>query len=660
MALFSCVVVACGGGGGGGSNNSGSTGVTTPVDNSVGRVDVAPTAPITLQSGATATLSASAFTRDGRSVSSASFTWLSSNDAVASVSGGVITAKLVGTASITATSGSVSSSAVTVTVTPGAAAQLGVRTQPSGAASAVALTVQPVIEVRDAAGNLVSTASTAVTVAVASGGGTLAGTVTATAVAGIASYTDLAITGLVGARTLQFSATGLTAATSNSFTLTAGAASKLSIRTQPVAGTAYAVFPTPPVLEIQDAAGNLTASTATVTATIAAGGGTLSGASVNSASGVSTFSALTVLGTAGARTLTFSSAGLPAVTSVSFNVAVAPPAIIKLSSDISALSASLGSNPAATTVSVTNTGVFPLTNLRVQSVTYTPASPAGWLVTSFTAGTDAPASLRLTVTAASLAIGSYSAAVVLAGDGAAATKTLTVNLTVTPLGVNSFGTSANRVSILAPGATLTPGLQTTLNGAVSTPDPTVTYISRSTAIATVDASGRITAVAPGQGWIVAASTQSNNDSVLVIVPRNTGLVLRTDMTKYNYRIGDTITVKVIADTRGATLGAATVTFTWPVYIGSAGTFGSLAYIDAVAGASTMSPLFSVDNTLNVIRINANSTAGATGVVELATIRFRIIKSGLNTFYVNGVELLGIDLSDLLTTASLTQYPVLVP
>jgi hypothetical protein len=159
------LVLSCGGGGGG---NSGG-GPTAPVDNSVGRVDISPTGSLALVSGATSTLSATAFTKSNQSLGASGITWASSNDAVASVSGGVVTAKLVGNATITASSGSVSSVGVTVTVAAGAASQLGIRTQPADAASAATMTTQPVIEVRDAAGNLIVTSTASVTVAIAGG-----------------------------------------------------------------------------------------------------------------------------------------------------------------------------------------------------------------------------------------------------------------------------------------------------------------------------------------------------------------------------------------------------------------------------------------------------------------------------------------------------------
>src|SRR5207245_1525986 len=119
----------------------------------------------------------------------------------------------------------------TVNVTAGAAAQLAVtaphtRTVQDG----VAITQQQVIQLQDAAGNPVSQSGTAVTATIATGGGTLGGTATATTTAsGTATFTNLAITGLVGPRTLNFTATGLTAVTSGTVTVISGAATQIAV-----------------------------------------------------------------------------------------------------------------------------------------------------------------------------------------------------------------------------------------------------------------------------------------------------------------------------------------------------------------------------------------------------------------------------------------------
>src|SRR5213076_2861714 len=208
----------------------------------------------------------------------------------------------------------------TIALGAGAATQLTVTTQPSSTAQGgVAFAQQPVIQVRDASGNAVSQAGVTVTAAIATGGGTLGGTLTATTTAGgTASFTNLSISGAAGDRTLSFSATGLTPAVSGTITVGAGAATQLTLTTQPSTTAQSGVaFAQQPVVQLRDGAGNaVSQSGVTVTAVIATGGGTLGGTlpAVTNGSGVATFTNLSISGTAGDRTLSFSATGLtPAV-----------------------------------------------------------------------------------------------------------------------------------------------------------------------------------------------------------------------------------------------------------------------------------------------------------------------------------------------------------
>src|SRR5205823_6211601 len=123
----------------------------------------------------------------------------------------------------------------TITVGAGAATQVTHTTQPSATAqSGDAFAQQPVVQLRDGAGNPVSQSGVTVTAAIATGGGTLGGTLTATTTAaGTASFTNLSISGTTGDRTLSFSATGLTPAVSGTITVGAGAATQLTLTTQP-------------------------------------------------------------------------------------------------------------------------------------------------------------------------------------------------------------------------------------------------------------------------------------------------------------------------------------------------------------------------------------------------------------------------------------------
>jgi Big-like domain-containing protein len=117
----------------------------TVVDNTPASVTLSPSGPLSIASGSTTTVTATAAAKDGHAVSP-SFTWTSGDQTIATVSGGVITAIKTGTTTITATA-SPASASVQVTVNPGPATQLAVRTQPVGAPIGTPLATQPVIEI---------------------------------------------------------------------------------------------------------------------------------------------------------------------------------------------------------------------------------------------------------------------------------------------------------------------------------------------------------------------------------------------------------------------------------------------------------------------------------------------------------------------------------
>lgn len=115
-----------------------------------------------------------------------------------------------------------------VSVTAPAVRALAVATQPQGASPGVVLTTQPVVQVQsngvlDATDN-----STVITASIANGTGTsgavLAGTTTVTAVAGVATFTDLSVDKAGANYQLRFTATGVPDITSGTFSIvTAGA-----------------------------------------------------------------------------------------------------------------------------------------------------------------------------------------------------------------------------------------------------------------------------------------------------------------------------------------------------------------------------------------------------------------------------------------------------
>ena len=183
------------------------------------------------------------------------------------------------------------------------------------------------VQIQDAGGNLITTSTASVTLAIGTnpGGGTLSGTKTRAAFNGVATFSNLSIDKVGTGYTLTAVSTGLTGSTSAAFNITAGAAKKLAFGTQP-SNTAGGAPITPAVtVQILDAQGNLTTSTAPVVIAIGtnAGGGTLSGTmTVAAVAGVATFGNLFINKTGTGYTLTAARAGLTGATSSAFNITV--------------------------------------------------------------------------------------------------------------------------------------------------------------------------------------------------------------------------------------------------------------------------------------------------------------------------------------------------
>jgi hypothetical protein len=242
---------------------------------------------------------------------------ISSGGSSVTITTPVYSAADIMTLTASATAGMTGLTAVTsgnITFSAGAATKGVLTTQPSGAVNGVALSTQPVVQLQDASSNNVSTAGVNVVASIASGTGVLGETTTvATNASGIATFTNLVITGTAGNFTLAFKPTSLTVATSNSFALTAGALDHFaisSISSPQTAGTAIIGI----TLTAKDANNNtVTSFTGTVTYSGTAGitgtsaaftAGQLTGVSVTPTN-VGTGKTLIVTGSAKTGTATF-------------------------------------------------------------------------------------------------------------------------------------------------------------------------------------------------------------------------------------------------------------------------------------------------------------------------------------------------------------------
>jgi hypothetical protein len=479
---------------------------------------------------------------DGRTIS-ASVVWSADDPSIVSVALGSITGVKAGTTNVTARAGTVSAS-IGVTVTPGAAFQLGLRTQPIGGTIGGALNTQPVVEIRDAAGNLVSSASATVTAALASGGGTLSGTLVVATTGGVATFGDLAIAGAAGARTLVFTTPTLIGTTSNQFTMT------------------------PP-----------------------------------------------------------------------------PTPIISLDKSTVSFATRANHTPTAATISITNPGAQPLVGMTIDPVAYGTGEPTGWLVPTLST-INAPAVMTLSVNMAGLNPGTYHATIRLNGPGAPnSPAAITVSLLVVPDYDVTLGSSSEKVHVIDIGDTFSPTFTVAgPNGPVS--GVTVTTASRSPSVATVTSDGKITAKSAGDAWIVALSDFSSDSVFVIVAASKTAPILRTDLTTYINKIGDTAVVHVLLDTRGTTVGAARLDADISFLPGT-------VLVSAASGSQA--PIFTISS--GVVHMSIANATGFTGIVNLITVKVVSRSAGSGLLFLYALDVSGVDGSSLTGQSQSTRVPV---
>jgi hypothetical protein len=165
-----------------------------------------------------------------------------------------------------ATSGSIAVSA-------SAANKLAITQTPTTGTAGQALGTALKVSVEDSSGNVVTTNTSTVIIAVASGPGAFASgsTTSVAAVSGVAAFSNL-IFDTAGTYTLGVSDGSLTGATSATITVSSGAASKLVVTQAPTTGTAGQALGTALKISVEDAFGNVVAAnSSTVAVTVASG-----------------------------------------------------------------------------------------------------------------------------------------------------------------------------------------------------------------------------------------------------------------------------------------------------------------------------------------------------------------------------------------------------
>ncbi|MEO8261254.1 MAG: S26 family signal peptidase [Pseudolysinimonas sp.] len=228
----------------------------------------------------------------------------------------------VGSYTLTATSGTLQSAVSAPISIFNTASKLVFVVSPGSTASGVDFAAQPVVAIQDSTGNTTSGTSSITLAITTPAGATLSCTTNPrSAVNGTATFTGCDI-GKAGTYTLRATASGLTAATSATFTITAGPASRLSFTSSPSSSTSSTVFSSQPVVAVFDTFGNSVASTASVSLTIttpAAATLTCTSNPKAAVAGVASFAGCRV-DKAGSYTLTATASGL--ATALSSNFAI--------------------------------------------------------------------------------------------------------------------------------------------------------------------------------------------------------------------------------------------------------------------------------------------------------------------------------------------------
>ncbi len=300
--------------------------------------------------------------------------------------GGISASGTAGTFSLHFQAGSAVSAATgSITLTAGAPASVSITQQPvDTATSGVVFPQQPAVVVKDGAGNPV--AGQSVTASIASGSGTLSGTLTlTTSSAGTAAWSNLAITG-AGNYTLQFTA-GSAVSPQSSTIVVIGVPASVTITTQPSSTVQVGVvFPTVPQVRVQDALGKNIKNQAVALAVASGGALTITqGTAVTGPNGIAVFTGLSVVGLAGTRTFQFTAGGVTSAPSAPVSVTAGAPSSVVVTTQPSAAVQAGVPFPVQPAVTVTDVGTNPVPS---QTVTAAIASGAGTLAGALTATTN--------------------------------------------------------------------------------------------------------------------------------------------------------------------------------------------------------------------------------------------------------------------------------
>ncbi len=508
----------------------------------------------------------------------------------------------------------------TVTVTAAAASQLVFSQQPGGGTSASAWATQPKVAVQDQFGNTVTTSAASITLAITSGTGTSGATLTCTtnpktASSGVATFGGCKIDKAGTGYTLTSTATGLTSAISNGFTITPGTATKLGYSQQPTAVVAGTAISPAVLVAVQDASGNtVTSSSATVTVAISTnpGGGTLSGTlSMNADNGVATFADLSINKSGTSYKITAASPGLTNGVSAAFNVTAG--AAVQLA-NTQQPSGGTGGVSWTTQPKVAVQDTFGNTvTTSTASVTLAITSGTGTSGATLTCTANPKAASSGIVTFGGCKIDAAGTAYTLTATSQGLTTTVSSAFNVTVGPATKLVYSQQPTTIVA-GSTITPAVTATVEDAGNNP------VTTSTATVTVAITTN-----PGGGTLSGTLSTTPSNGVVTFAD----LSINKTGTGYKLTLTSTGLTSAVSSAFNVTPGAATqVAFTQQPSGGTAGTAWTTqpkVTIQDAYGNTVTTSTASVTLTITpgtgtagaTLTCNANPKAASSGVATFA-------------------------------------------
>ncbi len=497
-----------------------------------------------------------------------------------------------------ASTGLTGASTLAFNIVNGAATSITLVSGGGQTAAPGALLAPITVLLKDAAGN--PTAATAVSFDIASGAGTVTpGSAHTDATGQVSAAWTLGPNS--GLQTLSISSAGLSPVIVSA-TASGGGSNQVVITQQPGAAQTAGVTLTPAIVaEVRNSAGTLLSSfTGNVTLAIGTnpGGATLAGTPVVAAvSGVATFNNVSLNKAGVGYTVVASSASATSATSNAFTVGASAPATLALQSGGGQSGQPNTALPSQILARVADAFGNPVSGAQVQFS----VSSGGGSVTPTSATTN---NLGTAGTVWTL--------------GAAGTQTLAITSPVLPnqpLAVSAtFGAGSPATTTVSPQRdTITAFTDTrtiTAQGrdaAGNLVGGSWTWVSRTPAVATVNASGVVTAVADGSSYIVATEAGASKDSSLIVVQQRVATVNVNPVARSIYNGGQFTFTAQAVDGRGVPM-VTQPTFTW------ASTVPSVATITATSGVATGVGLGATQ-----IRATAGTIVGVSNLTVLTPI-----------------------------------------